>query len=101
MKIKKGDTIIIMKGKDRNKKAKVLKTFSKENKVLADGINVKKVRKRPKKEGEKGQTVELPYPFFAAKAMLVCPKCAMPSRTGYRIRDKVKARVCKKCGAEI
>ncbi|MCL5011044.1 MAG: 50S ribosomal protein L24 [Patescibacteria group bacterium] len=101
MKIKKGDTIIIMKGKDRDKKAKVLKTFSKENKILADGINIKKVRKRPKKEGEKGQMIALAYPFPVAKAKLICPKCGVPSRVGYKVNDKTKVRVCKKCKAEI
>ncbi|MBZ9572826.1 50S ribosomal protein L24, partial [Patescibacteria group bacterium] len=55
MKVRKGDQVLIVKGKDRGKKGKVLRGFPKEAKVLVEGVNIKKVHKRPKKEGEKGQ----------------------------------------------
>lgn len=101
MKIKKGDQVLIMKGKDRGKKAKVLRGFPEKNQILVDGINIKKVHRRSKKEGEKGQVVEIPAPLDVAKVKIVCPKCGKPSRVGYRLQEKGKIRICKKCGEEL
>lgn len=101
MKLKKGDQILIIKGKDRGKKAKILRGFPKDHKILADGINIKKVHKRPKKEGEKGQVVEIPFSFPSSKVKLICPKCGKPVTIGYQIVDGKKKRICKKCKAEL
>ena len=101
MKIKKGDTVLIIKGKDRGKKAKVLKGFPKESRILVDGVNIKKIHKRPRKEGEKGQVVEVPAPFPQSKVKLICPKCNKPARAGYKVNEGKKMRVCKKCHGEI
>jgi len=101
MKLRKADQILIIKGKDKGKKAKILRSFPKENKILAEGINIKKVHKKPKKEGEKGQVVEVPFSFPSSKAKLICPKCNKPSKIGYKIEGGKKLRVCKKCQAEI
>ena len=101
MKIRKGDQVLILKGKDRGKKGKVLRGFPKETKVLVEGVNIKKVHKRPKKEGEKGQVVEVPSPINVSKIKLICPKCGAPAKVGYKSSGKEKLRVCKKCGGEI
>lgn len=106
MKIKKGDQVLIIKGKDRGKKGKILRGFPEEDQVLIEGINVKKRHRRPKKEGEKGQVVEVPKPIPVSKLKLICPKCGKPTRVGYgkKSTDKTqtsKIRVCKKCGGEI
>ena len=101
MKIHKGDTVLIMKGKDKNKKAKVLRSSPKQGLILVEGVNIKKMHKRPKKEGDKGQVVEVPAMFNVSKAKLVCPKCSKPTRVGYKIENNKKLRICKKCKAEI
>jgi len=101
MKIIKGDQVLIMKGKDRGKKGKVLRGFPKEARVLIEGVNIKKVHKRPKKEGEKGQVVEVPGPINVSKIRLICPKCGKPAKVSYKVREKSKVRICKKCKAEI
>ena len=101
MRIKKGDTVSIMAGKDKGKKAKVLKSFPSKGLILIEGVNVKKVHKRPKKQGEKGQIVEMPTPFFASKAQIICSKCDKPTRVGYKMEQENKIRICKKCKAEI
>ena len=101
MKIKKNDTILITTGKDRGKKAKVLNVFSGAGQVLAENINLVKKHVRPKKKGEKGQVVEIPKPFASSRVMLVCPHCAQAARVGYKITEKGKFRVCKKCKQEI
>ena len=101
MKLKKGDNILIIAGKDKGKQAKILKVLSAENRISAEGVNVRKKRQRPKKSGQKGTIVEFPAPFDASNAMIVCPKCSLPTRIGYKITDKSKSRICKKCKAEI
>ena len=101
MRIKKGDTVSIMTGKDKGKKAKVLKGFPSKGLILIEGVNVKKVHKRPKKQGEKGQIVEMPIPFYASKVQIVCSKCDKPTRVGYKMEKENKVRICKKCKAEI
>ncbi len=101
MKLKKGDQILIIKGKDKNKKAKILRGFPRKEMILAEGINIKKVHKKAKKEGEKGQVVEIAFPFPSSKAKLICPKCGKPARIGYLIQEGKKQRVCKKCTAEL
>jgi len=63
MKIKKGDQVLIISGKDRVRKGKVLKVFPKEEKILVEGINLHKKHIRPKKEGEKGQIIQIPSPL--------------------------------------
>lgn len=101
MKIKQGDTIVVMKGKDKGKKAKVMRGFPALSKILIEGVNVKKVHKRAKKEGEKGQVVEIPFPLDVSRVKLICPKCNKAVRVGYQLNEKNKVRVCKKCKAEI
>lgn len=101
MKIKKGDQVLIKKGKDKNKKGKVERTFPKLSQVLVAGVNIKKIHKRPKKEGEKGQVVEVAFPFPVERAMFICPHCAKPARLGYVAKEKTKVRICKKCKAEV
>jgi len=101
MRIKKDDTVLITRGKDRSKKSKVLRSFPKDSKVLVEGINIKKKHQKPKKEGEKGQVVDLPAPFSVANVKLICSKCNKPTRTGYKITAGKKYRICKKCNGEL
>jgi large subunit ribosomal protein L24 len=101
MKIIKGDTILITTGKDKGKKTKVLKVFPGDFKIIAENANLVKKHVRPKKQGEKGQVVEIPKPFFASRAKLICPKCGQAARVGYKITEGGKLRICKKCRQEI
>jgi len=101
MKIKENDTVLIMSGKYRGKRGKVLISFPKENKILVEGINIRKKHQKPKKEGQKGQIVEKPSPIYVSCVKLICQKCSQPTRVGYKINEKKKYRVCKKCDQEI
>jgi large subunit ribosomal protein L24 len=106
MKIKKGDTVLIISGKDRGRKGKVLKAFPKESKILVEGINLKKKHIKPKREGEKGQIVQVSAPIPVSKAKLICPKCGKATRVGYKIISNAKGkmskvRICKKCAQVI
>lgn len=101
MKIIKGDTVLILSGKDKGKKAKVLKSFPKDNKVLVEGVNMVKRHRRPRKQGEKGQIVEMSLPLNVPRVKLVCPKCGKAARVGYKISEGKKFRMCKECKQEI
>lgn len=98
MKIKKGDNVKIICGKDRGKKGKVLKVFPKENKIIVEGLNLRIKHVRPKKAGEKGQRIQFPASLNISDIMLICPKCGRQTRIGYKMLDSgKKVRICKKC----
>ncbi len=101
MRIKKGDNVKIMKGKDRGKTGKVIQSFPRVGKVVVEGVNMTVKHMRTRREGEKGQKLEFAGPITVANVMLVCPKCAKPTRVGMKAFEdagkKRKARFCKKC----
>jgi len=98
MKIKQGDTVLIITGKDRGKKGKVLRVLPKENRILVEGVNLRRKHVKPKRGGEKGQVAEMPSPFHASTVKLICSKCGKAARVEYKILDGKKDRICKKCG---
>ncbi|MDD2646633.1 MAG: 50S ribosomal protein L24 [Patescibacteria group bacterium] len=98
MKIKKGDMIQVLSGKDKGKKGRVLRVSAKTNKVVIEGINLFFKHVRPKREGEKGQRIQIPVPLYISKIAFLCPKCLKPARVGYKtLTDGSKVRSCKKC----
>lgn len=97
MKIKKGDTVKVLAGKDRGKTGKVLTAIPTEQRIIVDGLNVFKKRSRPKKQGQKGEIVSVPRPMAASKVMLICANCKNPTRVGFRMDGPRKVRYCKKC----
>ena len=99
MKLKKGDQIKILSGKDRGRTGTVLRSLPEADSIVVDGLNLFKKRSRPKKQGETGQTVMVARPFKASRAMLVCESCKMPTRVGFRMEGARKVRYCKKCEA--
>ena len=101
MKIKSDDTVLIIAGKDKGKKGKVVNVLPKEGKIIVEGVNIKKKSMRAKKSGEKGQIVEIVAPFNVSNAKLLCPKCKKPVRIGYKVTEGGKYRVCKKCKQEL
>lgn len=101
MKIKKGDTVLIISGKDKGKKAKVLEAFPRQRKISVEGVNIIKKHRKPKSEKEKGQIIEMPKPIDVSNVKFVCPKCSKAVRIGYKIVEKKKYRICKKCEQEI
>jgi large subunit ribosomal protein L24 len=101
MKIKKGDMVKMKAGKDSGKTGKVLQSFPGEGKIIVEGLNIVKKHSKPRKQGEKGQRIEVPRRVEVSNAILVCPKCAKNSRIGYKIVNGLKQRICKKCQGEI
>ncbi|MCD6283876.1 50S ribosomal protein L24 [bacterium] len=101
MKIKKGDTVLIITGKYKGRKGKVIQVHPKLGRITVEGINLAKKHQKPKREGEKGQIVEIPKPIDVSNAKLICPKCRKATRVGYRVVEGIKYRICKKCNQEI
>ncbi|RLC33509.1 MAG: 50S ribosomal protein L24 [Candidatus Nealsonbacteria bacterium] len=102
MKIKKGDNVIVISGKDKGKKAKVLRAFPKENKIVVEGVNVVTKHSRPRRAGEKGQIMHIAMPINVSNVMVVCSKCEKPTRVGYEVLpNKTKVRICKKCKSQL
>lgn len=102
MKFKKGDQVKIVSGNDKGKQGKILSVLREENRIVVDGLNMKKKHMRPRQQGKKGEVILIPAAFMASRAMIVCQKCGKAARIGYKINDAgVKSRVCKKCGGEL
>ena len=98
LRIKKGDTVIIQKGKDRGHKGKVLEVFVSKNRVIVEGANMVKKHMRRRSEQEAGGIIERPAPISLANVALYCPSCKKGVRFGVKImKDSSKVRVCKKC----
>ncbi len=101
MKLKKGDKVKIVSGKDRGKTGVIFRVLPDETKIVIDGLNMFKKRSRPKRQGEKGQTVVVPRPLNASNVMLVCPSCSKATRIGRRLDGGRSVRYCKKCKSTI
>ena len=91
----------MLAGKDKGKTGKVLKVVMDGKKAVVEGANLLKKHKRPRKEGEKGQRVEIPRAVDISNIRLICPKCGKPAGVGYKKTNDKKFRICKKCKAEI
>ena len=101
MNIKKNDMVKILAGKDKGKSGKVLEVLSKSGKVVVEGLHIRVRFSRPKKQGEKGQRLELPAAINASKVMLVCPHCGKTTRVAREVTNNGIFRKCRKCGKVI
>jgi len=100
-KIKKGDLVEVISGKDKGKRGKVLRVIPKEMKVIVEGVNIVKRHQRPNPRMREGGIVEREAPIYASKVMLVCPNCGQRTRVGFKVVEGKKVRYCKKCGEII
>lgn len=100
IKLKIGDNVRVVSGKDRGRKGKIEKIFPKNSTALVPGVNIYKKHVKGV-QGRKGGIYDIPRPLSFAKLTLVCPKCKKISRVGFKSIQGSKLRVCKKCGREI
>ena len=99
--VKKGDTVIVLSGKDKGKKGKVLSTHPAAGKVVVEGVNFATKHVKPRKQGDPSGIMKQETPIRACKVALFCDKCGKGVRVAHKIVDGKKVRVCCKCGAEI
>lgn len=98
MKIKKNDSVAVVTGKDRGKKGRVLQVFPEAGRLLVEGVNYRKIHRRPTRDNPKGGVVQMEGSLSISNVMLVCPRCGKPARVGYTfLADGTKQRTCKKC----
>lgn len=100
--VKKGDTVIVIAGKDAGKKGKVLEVITKADRVVVEKVNVVKRHTRPSQANPQGGILEKEAPIHASNVMVHCPKCDKAVRVGKQINENgSKNRVCKKCGTNL
>ena len=99
--VKRGDTVVVLSGKDKGKQGKVISASPKKGTVIVEGVAVTAHHQKPRKQGETGGIVKRETPIRACKVALFCDKCGKGVRVGYKMDGDKKIRVCRKCGAEI
>jgi len=105
MKLRKGDRVRVLSGKDRGKESEVSRALPEKNKVIVDGVNVAKRHQRSTKETMQGGIIDKDMPLPASAVAILCPTDG-PTRIGYRIEetssgDRRKVRICRKCGGDL
>ena len=107
MNIKKGDTVLIIAGKDKGKQGTVSRAMPQDNKVIVEGLNIVKKHVRPQGQTRQGGVIDKAMPLQVSNTMLICTECGEPTRVGHERRpvgvdQKVRSvRVCKKCSKII
>jgi large subunit ribosomal protein L24 len=102
MNIRKDDTVLVITGKDKNKKGKVRFAYPKKQKVLVEGINFVKKHSKAKGAARQAGIIDLEAPLHISKVMLLCNKCNKPSRVGVRkLEDGRSVRFCRACNEVI
>ena len=96
--VRKGDNVIVLSGKDKGKKGKVLSVMPKSGKVIVEGVAVATKHKKPRSQADVGGILHQETPIYACKVMHICDKCGQPTRIARKVlKDGSIARVCKKC----
>ena len=110
MHVKTKDTVIVITGKDKGKKGKIVASFPKLNRVTVEGVNTVTKHQKARNAGQPGGIIHKDMPIDASNVMLVCPKCGKATRVSHKVdkapgengkMNRTMVRICKKCGAEI
>jgi large subunit ribosomal protein L24 len=101
MKFTKGDEVKVIAGKDKGKVGKIEKVFPKLNSVLVGGVNLYKRHIKKQAQKEKSEIITISKPLPVGNVILVCPNCRKATRIGYKLDEKGKVRICKRCNKKI
>ena len=96
--VKKGDTVIILSGKDKGKQGKVISAFPKKSQVIVEDVNKVKRHTKPGLKAPQGGIIAKEMPLDASKVQVICPNCNKPTRIAHKIVDDHNSRCCKHCG---
>jgi len=100
MKIKKGDTVSMLIGKDKGRTGKVITVMPRISRLVVEGLNILKKHRRARRQGEKGQVIEFPRSVPVSAVALLCPQCGKATRVGSSISSGgTRSRRCAKCNA--
>lgn len=101
-KVRKNDTVQVLAGRERGKQGKISRVLPKEQRVVIDGVNIRKRHTKPRRQGEQGGIIEFPAPLHISNVAVVCAKCGRATRVGFReLADGTKVRYCKRCDEVI
>ncbi|MFN8039479.1 MAG: 50S ribosomal protein L24 [Acidimicrobiales bacterium] len=102
MKIRKGDKVQVLSGKDKGKTGTVSRALPEKDKVIVDGVNVAKKHQKPTQAIQQGGIIDKDMPIHVSNVAIVCDSCSKPTRVGYRFEpDGTKVRICRKCGGDL
>ena len=102
MKIKKGDRVVVLSGKDRGKEGVVMRALPEVGKVIVEGVNTARKHQRPTRVTQSGGIIDKDMPIDVSNVAIISPRDGKATRIGYRIKDDgTKVRVCKRTGAEL
>lgn len=101
MKLKRNDEVLIVRGKDKGKKGKIEKVITRDEMVLIPGVNLYKRHYKSRMQNKPSEIIEITKPLHAASVAFICPNCHKQSRIGYKIDNKEKVRICRKCNKKI
>ena len=102
MKIKKGDRVVVLSGKDRGKEGEVVRAMPSDGKVIVSGVNTARKHQRPTRMTQQGGIIDKDMPIDVSNVAVVSPKDGKATRVGYRFdADGTKVRICKRTGAEL
>ncbi len=99
--VKKGDTVVVLSGKDKGKQGKIIQAIPKKGQVVVEEINKVKRHTKPSLKAPQGGIISKEMPLNVCKVMLVCPACNKPTRIAHKQVDGKNMRVCKKCGEVV
>jgi large subunit ribosomal protein L24 len=101
MKLRKGDNVIMLNGKDRGRTGKISMVIPNIDRVVVEGLNLIKKNVRARQQGQKGQIISKERAVSASSVALVCKSCGKMTRIGYKFEGENKIRICKKCKSEV
>ncbi len=102
MKIRKGDRVVVLQGKDRGKEGTVTFAYPSEGRVIVDGANMAKKHQKPTRSTQQGGIIDKEMPMSASNVAIICPACGQRTRVGHRFEpDGTKVRICRKCEADL
>lgn len=99
--VKKGDTVVVLSGKDKGKQGKIIQAIPKKAQVIVEDVNKVKRHTKPSLKAPQGGIIQKEMPLNVCKVQLVCPACNKPTRIGHKAVGGKNLRVCKKCGEVV
>jgi large subunit ribosomal protein L24 len=101
MRLREGDKVKVISGKDAGKESRISKVFPKKDQVIVEGVNTAKRHTRPRGQTMQGGIVDKDMPIHVSNVMIMCEDCGRPVRIGYRVDEHGKHRVCPQCGSDL
>jgi large subunit ribosomal protein L24 len=101
MRLREGDKVMIISGKDTGKESRISRVIPKKNQIIVEGVNTARKHQKARGQTMQGGVIDKDMPIDSSNVMIVCSDCGLPARIGYRIDDNGKQRICRRCGGDL